>query len=146
MIFRFESIGQQDYYWCIQHGLETITFDLIFPVIRICPIQHKALFLVEGNFDVMRLHELEIKNVVATCGTALTKEQIALIRRFTYNIILIYDADEAGEKATHKNAELLLAEGMNVRIATLPTGDDPDNFGLKKGKKAIEQLIKDAIP
>ncbi len=108
-------------------------------------IKSDECVIVEGNFDAMRLHELGIKNVVAPCGTALTPGQIAIIRRFTSNVVLMYDADPAGEKATQKNAELLLCEGMNVRIALLPESEDPDSYGLKNGKKAVEQLICDAV-
>ncbi|MDR2127355.1 MAG: DNA primase [Prevotellaceae bacterium] len=97
--------------------------------------------LLEGNFDVMRFHELGFENSIASCGTALTKSQIAMIRRFTLNMLLCYDGDSAGEKATFRNAELLLQEGMNVRMVALPTGHDPDSYGLSTNSENIKQLL-----
>jgi DNA primase catalytic core len=98
-------------------------------------------YLVEGNFDVLRLHALGVENAVAACGTALTREQAALIRRFTANVTLCYDGDSAGGKATFKNAELLLSEGMNVRMVALPAGEDPDSYGRKNGAAALKKLL-----
>jgi DNA primase catalytic core len=100
-------------------------------------------YLVEGNFDVVRMYALGITNAVAACGTALTREQVALIRRFTANVTLCYDGDSAGGKAALKNAELLLSEGMNVRVASLPAGEDPDSYGLKHGAAMLVKLLKE---
>jgi DNA primase catalytic core len=108
-------------------------------------VKSDECIIVEGNFDVMRMHELGFENTVAPCGTALTVEQCAIIRRFTSNVVLIYDGDPAGAKATRRNAELLLSEGMNVRIVSLPAGEDPDSFGLKNGKDAVSKLIAAAV-
>ncbi|MDR3132509.1 MAG: DNA primase, partial [Prevotellaceae bacterium] len=107
-------------------------------------VQCNECIIVEGNFDVLRMHELGYTQTVAPCGTALTKEQIALIRRFTTNVKLIYDGDAAGLKAARKNAELLLAEGMNTTIVLLPEGDDPDSLGLKvpgQLKKVVDKPV-----
>ncbi|MDR1984095.1 MAG: DNA primase [Prevotellaceae bacterium] len=106
-------------------------------------IKEDECILLEGNFDVMRFHELGFTNSVAACGTALTKEQIALIRRFTSNVLMCYDGDSAGTKATFRNAELLLSEGMNVRIVSLPSGHDPDSFGLSVGADLVKKLLSE---
>lgn len=100
--------------------------------------------IVEGNFDVLRMHELGYTQTVAPCGTSLTKEQIALIRRFTSNVKLIYDGDTAGQKAARKNAELLLSEGMNVSFALLPESEDPDSLGLKVPEQLKKSIDKPA--
>ena len=105
--------------------------------------QADECILLEGNFDVMRFHELGFSNTVAGCGTALTKEQIALICRFTSNVLMCYDGDSAGTKATFRNAELLLSEGMNVRMVTLPSGHDPDSYGLQFGAEAVKKLLSE---
>ena len=107
-------------------------------------VQQDSCYLLEGNFDVIRFHELGFTNTIAACGTALTKEQVALIRRFTLNVTLVYDGDSAGEKATFRNAELLLAEGMNVRMIALPEGQDPDSYGLSVGADVLKQLLQQA--
>lgn len=101
--------------------------------------------LVEGYFDVIRLYQLGFENVVAPCGTALTKEQISLIRRFTSNVVLMYDGDPPGQKATLHNAELALGGGMNIRIVRLPKEDDPDSFGQKYGRNAVKKVIEEAV-
>jgi DNA primase catalytic core len=104
-------------------------------------VKQDECYLVEGNFDVLRLHELGVANAVAACGTALTREQAALIRRFTQNVTLCYDGDAAGLKACFRSAELLLSEGMNARIAALPAGEDPDSYGLKHGAAALKRQL-----
>lgn len=86
-------------------------------------------FLVEGNIDVITLHQLGIQNVVASCGTSLTSEQIRLIHRFTSNLTIMYDGDNAGIKAALRGTDMVLEEGMDVRIVLLPEGEDPDSFG-----------------
>ena len=85
-------------------------------------------YLVEGYTDVISFNQAGIKNVVASSGTALTVGQISLIKRFTENITLIYDGDAAGIKAAIRGTNLLLAEGMKVRVVVLPKEDDPDSF------------------
>ena len=84
--------------------------------------------LVEGNMDVVMMHQLGIRNVVASCGTSLTKEQLQLIHRFTEDLTIMYDGDSAGIHATLRGMDLALTEGMNVRVILLPEGEDPDSF------------------
>lgn len=100
-------------------------------------------FLVEGYTDVMMMHQHGIENVVATSGTALTPEQIRLIKRYTDTIHLLFDSDEAGIKATEKAIDLILAEGMNVLILRLPPGKDPDGFVLEQGYGGFQKYATD---
>jgi DNA primase len=88
-------------------------------------------YLVEGYTDVLSMHQAGIENVVASSGTALTADQIRLIKRFTPNVTIIYDGDEAGIKASLRGIDLVLEEGMNVKVLLLPTGEDPDSFARK---------------
>jgi DNA primase len=85
-------------------------------------------FLVEGYTDVISMHQTGVENVVASSGTALTQGQINLIHRFTNNITVLYDGDAAGIKASIRGIDLLLEEGMNVKVVLLPDGEDPDSF------------------
>ena len=85
--------------------------------------------LVEGYFDVLRMHQLGIENVVASSGTSLTIEQIRLVKRYTRNITMLYDGDAAGIHAALRGTDMILAEGMNVRVVVLPPEHDPDSFG-----------------
>ena len=96
-------------------------------------------FLVEGYTDVMMMHQHGIENVVATSGTALTSDQIRLIKRYTDTIHLVFDSDDAGQKATEKAIDLILAESMNVMVLPLPAGEDPDGFVLAKGSGGFRQ-------
>lgn len=89
------------------------------------------VFMVEGYTDVLSMHQCGIENVVANSGTALTESQIRLLHRFTSNITLLYDGDEAGIHAAMRGTDMLLAEGMSVKILLLPDGDDPDSFARK---------------
>ncbi len=89
-------------------------------------------YLVEGYTDVMAMHQNGLENVVASSGTALTFEQIRLIKRLTNNITLIFDGDSAGIKASLRGTDMLLSEGMNVKLLLLPDGEDPDSFGRKR--------------
>lgn len=97
--------------------------------------------LVEGYTDVMRLHQSGIENVVASSGTSLTTEQIKLIGRFTKNVTVIYDGDAAGIKASLRGIDMILREGLNVRVVLLPDGDDPDSFGRKHSAEQIKEFI-----
>ncbi len=97
--------------------------------------------LVEGYMDVISMHQSGIENVVASSGTALTEGQIRLIRRFTPNITVIYDSDAAGIKASLRSIDLLLAEGMNVKILSLPDGDDPDSFAQTHSASEVEEYL-----
>ena len=89
------------------------------------------VYMVEGYTDVIAMHQCGIENVVANSGTALSIHQIKLLRRFTQNITLLYDGDEAGIHAAMRGTDMLLAEGMNVKVLLLPDGDDPDSFARK---------------
>lgn len=98
-------------------------------------------YLVEGYTDVLSMHQAGIENVVASSGTALTSEQIRLIKRFTPNITIIYDGDAAGIKASMRGIDLVLEEGMNVKVLLLPDGEDPDSFAKKKGASGFRKYI-----
>ena len=98
-------------------------------------------FLVEGYTDVLTLHQAGIENVVASSGTSLTTEQIRLIRRFTNNITILYDGDNAGIKASLRGIDMVLEEGMNVRIVLFPEGDDPDSFVRRHRSIEVEEYI-----
>ena len=97
-------------------------------------------YLVEGQFDVMSLHKVGIENVIGGSGTAFTDEQIKLLLRFTDYIVMIYDADAAGVKASLKNCELLLKAGAKVKCIRLPEGTDPDDFAKANGNHTYEKL------
>ncbi|MBQ6910801.1 MAG: DNA primase [Bacteroidales bacterium] len=97
--------------------------------------------LVEGNVDVVMMHQLGITNVVASCGTSLTEEQVRLIRKFTENITIMYDGDKAGLHAALRAIGLILKEGMNPRVVFLPDGDDPDSFSRKHTLEEIREFI-----
>lgn len=99
-------------------------------------------YLVEGYTDVISMHQAGIENVVASSGTALTPDQIRLIKRFTSNITIIYDGDEAGIKASLRGIDLVLEEGMNVKVLLLPQGEDPDSFAKKKGASGYLEYIQ----
>jgi DNA primase len=98
-------------------------------------------FLVEGYTDVLSLHQSGIENVVASSGTSLTSDQIRLIRRFTSNITILYDGDEAGIKASLRGIDLVLEEGMNVKVLLLPPGEDPDSFARKHSATELLKFI-----
>ncbi len=100
-------------------------------------------YLVEGYTDVLSMHQAGIENVVASSGTALTAEQIRLVRRFTPNITIIYDGDAAGIKASLRGIDLVLEEGMNVRVLLLPDGEDPDSFAKKMGATGYLKYIEE---
>ena len=97
--------------------------------------------LVEGNVDVVMMHQMGIGNVVASCGTSLTEEQIRLIKRFTENITIMYDGDSAGLHAAVRAIGLILKEGMNPRVVFLPDGDDPDSYSRKHTLEEIREFI-----
>jgi len=97
--------------------------------------------LVEGNFDLIRLHQEGIKNVVAPLGTALTDRQARVLKRLTENFVVIFDGDEAGRRAAERALELLLPLGVLPRVVLLPSGEDPDSFVKSKGPEALQNLI-----
>ncbi|MBI35316.1 MAG: DNA primase [Flavobacteriales bacterium] len=106
-------------------------------------IQNDNCFLVEGYTDVISLHQKGIENVVASSGTSLTKGQIKLIKRFTPNITVLYDGDEAGIKASFRGIDLILSEGMNVKVVTFPNGEDPDSFARSNTLVELEEYIEE---
>lgn len=97
--------------------------------------------LVEGYMDVIALYQAGIQNVVASSGTALTVEQIRLVKRFTKNVLLIYDADRAGINAALRGIDLLLEQEINVRVLLLPEGEDPDSYVKKHGKSGFDSYV-----
>ena len=99
--------------------------------------------LVEGYMDVIALYQAGIENVVASSGTALTVEQIRLLKRFTHNILLIYDADRAGVNAALRGIDLLLEQEMNIRVLLLPEGEDPDSYVKAHGKSGFDKYVED---
>ncbi|MHB1299013.1 MAG: DNA primase [Gemmatimonadaceae bacterium] len=101
--------------------------------------------VVEGYFDVLRLVDAGVEHVVAPMGTALTEPQAELIGRYTKHVFLLYDSDGPGQKATFRAADALLAKGHEVRVVTLPEGEDPDTFTRERGREAVERLIEDAM-
>ncbi|NQU94821.1 MAG: DNA primase [Candidatus Omnitrophica bacterium] len=102
------------------------------------------VIIVEGYFDLILPFQNDIRNIVATLGTALTPAQVQGIKRFTKNAIMIYDSDKAGEAATLRGLDLLIAEEMNVRIALLPKGRDPDSFVRKEARPGFMKLLKES--
>lgn len=98
-------------------------------------------FLVEGYTDVLSMHQAGIENVVASSGTSLTEGQIRMIHRFTDNITVLYDGDAAGIKASLRGIDMLLAEGLNVKVLLLPDGDDPDSFAKKHSATEFQEYI-----
>ena len=106
-------------------------------------VKEDLCYLVEGYTDVMAMHQQGVENVVASSGTALTHEQIRAIHRFTENIVVIYDGDAAGIKASQRGIDMLLAEGMSVRLLLLPDGDDPDSFARKHTATEYQQYLKE---
>jgi len=106
-------------------------------------VNTEKCYMVEGYTDVISMHQAGIENVVASSGTALTVEQIRLIKRFTQNITIIYDGDAAGIKASFRGIDLVLEEGLNVRVLLLPDGEDPDSFSKKHSAAELKDYIKE---
>jgi DNA primase len=106
-------------------------------------VRQDRTYLVEGYTDVLSFHQSGITNVVASSGTALTVDQIRLMARFTPNITIIYDGDPAGIKASIRGIDLVLEEGMNVKVLLLPEGEDPDSFAKKLGKEKLLKYIQE---
>jgi DNA primase len=100
--------------------------------------------IVEGYMDLISLYQAGIKNVVAVSGTALTDDQAQLLSRYTKNVVLLFDADTAGISASMRSIEILLRKDFDVKIATLPSGEDPDSFVNKYGREEFEEVIKRA--
>ncbi len=112
---------------------------------RLAARREDRLFLVEGYFDVLRVVGAGIEPVVAPLGTALTDGQAQLIKRYTPAVFLLYDSDKAGLRATFRAGDILLSQGLAVRVITLPEGEDPDTFVRKHGREALERAASTAI-
>ncbi len=104
-------------------------------------VRADGVYMVEGYTDVIAMHQCGLENVVANSGTALSAAQIRLLHRFTPNITLVYDNDEAGIKASIRGIDMLLSEGMNVKVLLLPDGDDPDSFSRKHNAEEFRRYI-----
>lgn len=105
--------------------------------------KENCVYMVEGYTDVISMHQCGIENVVANSGTALSEHQIHILHRFTPNIVLLYDGDEAGIKAALRGTDMLLREGMNVKVLLLPDGDDPDSFARKHTAEEFRRHISE---
>ena len=105
-------------------------------------VKEDCVYMVEGYTDVIAMHQCGLENVVANSGTALSIHQIKLLRRFTPNIVLLYDGDEAGIHAAMRGTDMLLQEGMNVKVLLLPDGDDPDSFARKHTAQQFKEYIE----
>lgn len=108
-------------------------------------VKHDNCFLVEGYTDVISMHQAGIKNVVASSGTALTPDQVKLIGRYSQNITILYDADPAGIKASFRGIDIILQEGLNVKAALLPEGEDPDSFSKARDVDEITQYFDEQV-
>ena len=106
-------------------------------------VKKECVYMVEGYTDVIAMHQCGIENVVANSGTALSEAQIRMLHRFTDNITLLYDGDAAGIKASLRGIDMLLEEGMNVKVCLLPDGDDPDSFARKHNSEEFQTFIHD---
>ena len=106
-------------------------------------VKQDRCFLVEGYTDVISMHQSGVENVVASSGTSLTPGQIRLIHRFTNNITVLYDGDMAGIKASIRGIDMLLEEGMNIKVCLLPDGDDPDSFARKHNATEFQNIIQE---
>ena len=106
-------------------------------------VKQDRCYLVEGYTDVISMHQSGVKNVVASSGTALTTQQIKMIHRFTNNLTVLYDGDAAGIKASLRGIDMLLEEGMNIKVCLLPDGDDPDSYARKHNSTEFQDFIKE---
>ena len=106
-------------------------------------VKEDRVFMVEGYTDVIAMHQAGIENVVANSGTALSMHQIHTLHRFTQNITLLYDGDEAGIHAAMRGTDMLLSEGMNIMVLLLPDGDDPDSFARKHSSEELRKYIEE---
>lgn len=106
-------------------------------------VKEDLCYLVEGNMDAVMMYQNGVKNVVATSGTALTEQQTTLIRRYTRNVTVLYDGDNAGIKATFKAVNIFLEQGLNVRTVLFPDGEDPDSFARKHTMDEFQSFLKE---
>ena len=106
-------------------------------------VKYDECLLCEGYTDVISMHQSGIQNVVSSSGTSLTKEQVKLVKRYTQNLTILYDGDAAGIKASFRGIDLILEEGMNVKVVLFPDGDDPDSFAKKNSASDLSLYIKE---
>ena len=106
-------------------------------------IKYDNCYLVEGYTDVISLYQAGVQNVVASSGTSLTTDQIKLIKRYTENITILYDGDSAGIKASFRGIDMILSEGMNVKVVLFPDGEDPDSYAKKSSTEELNEYIKE---
>ena len=106
-------------------------------------VKYDECLLCEGYTDVISMHQSGIQNVVSSSGTSLTKEQVKLVKRYTKNLTILYDGDAAGIKASFRGIDLILEEGMNVKVVLFPDGEDPDSFAKKNSDSELALFIKD---
>ena len=109
-------------------------------------LQEDYIIIVEGYMDLIALHQYGITNTAASLGTALTTNQVRLLKRYVNKVIISYDADLAGQTATLRGLEILRSAGLDVKVLTVPEGKDPDEFVRNNGKEAFLRLAKDALP
>jgi DNA primase len=134
---KYMNTGETDVF---KKGNELFALNIAKQTIR---NQNRA-YIVEGNFDVKRLHSIGITNAIAPCGTALTEEQVLLLKQYTRNVTLIYDGDKAGKHAITKNGELLVKNQFNVAVLEIPDGEDPDTLFPSSG--AFEKFTDENKP
>ena len=106
-------------------------------------VKYDECLLCEGYTDVISMHQSGIQNVVSSSGTSLTKEQVKLVKRYTKNLTILYDGDAAGIKASFRGIDLILEEGMNVKVVLFPDGEDPDSFAKKNSDSELALFIKE---
>ena len=101
-------------------------------------VKKDRCYLVEGYTDVISMHQSGVDNVVASSGTSLTDDQVRLIKRYTQNITILYDGDPAGIRASFRGINLILAQGLNVKVVLFPDGDDPDSYAKKVSSEILQ--------
>ena len=114
---------------------------MAFSLPRTQSVKTTTVFIVEGYTDVISLHQKGIENVVSASGTSLTIEQIKLINRFTKNITILFDGDSAGIKASFRGVDMILKEGMNVKVVPFPESEDPDSFAQKSSEEELSHFL-----
>jgi len=137
-------IMDQNGHWTLYDGVGQPTMISPFfeddSAININTLDKDSVIITEGYTDCILPYQVGIKNIVASCGTALTVEQIRLIRRYTHNAVMLFDMDPAGESAMMRSLDTLIEEGINVKVAQLTKGHDPDSFICSKLSKTGMQL------
>jgi DNA primase len=106
-------------------------------------VKNERCFLVEGYTDVISLHQAGVENVVASSGTALTEDQVRLIKRYTENITILYDGDPAGIRASFRGIDIILAQGLNVKVVLFPDGEDPDSYAQRVSSQELQRYLNE---